>query len=348
MENKIAKLRKEKNISQEELAEILSTTRQAVSKWERGESYPDVDKLKDLATFFNVSIDYLLDYENDNESVNQFIKRMDEAVNKETYDITIDEIKSMIIKNNNNFDLYISSIMYLLAIKEGNNNYYDLMIEYANKALKLFVDNSNITRNDLHRVIVMAYVLKKDYKRAKEYGNQYKVSDIEILLINCEYGLNNMDEALSKASDLYLISLSEMINANLMETLILARKKNYKEAYNVSCFSLSFIKSIGNNDSLFLDVVFILKFLNYVLERKLNLNYSDTLNYLKEHKDDRKANISHSKSLNYYYNDDSIIISVLKNEDNSFLNDIIKSFSKSEIYSIFTDLYKEIFEEVAK
>lgn len=52
---KIFELRKEKNISQEELAKILNTSRQAVSKWERGESYPDIDKLKDFAIFLCIN-----------------------------------------------------------------------------------------------------------------------------------------------------------------------------------------------------------------------------------------------------------------------------------------------------
>ena len=58
LENKIAELRKEKNLSQEQLAEILNTSRQAVSKWERGEAYPDIDRLKELAIYFGA---YLFD-----------------------------------------------------------------------------------------------------------------------------------------------------------------------------------------------------------------------------------------------------------------------------------------------
>ena len=54
---RIADLRKSKGISQEELGDILSTSRQAISKWERGEADPDISRLKDLAVYFNVSID---------------------------------------------------------------------------------------------------------------------------------------------------------------------------------------------------------------------------------------------------------------------------------------------------
>ena len=60
---RIANLRKDRGISQEELADVLLTSRQAISKWERGESDPDINRLKDLAIYFNVSIDYLLGYD---------------------------------------------------------------------------------------------------------------------------------------------------------------------------------------------------------------------------------------------------------------------------------------------
>ena len=56
----IAALRIEKNMTQLELAEVLSYTDKAVSKWERGESIPDVITLKAIADLFGVSLDYLV------------------------------------------------------------------------------------------------------------------------------------------------------------------------------------------------------------------------------------------------------------------------------------------------
>ncbi|HEL1559773.1 helix-turn-helix domain-containing protein [Streptococcus suis] len=49
-----------KNLSQDELAEKLYISRQAVSKWENGEATPDIDKLVQLAEIFGVSLDYLV------------------------------------------------------------------------------------------------------------------------------------------------------------------------------------------------------------------------------------------------------------------------------------------------
>lgn len=57
---RIQKLRKEKGLSQEELAEVVNVSRQAVSKWESEQSLPDIDKIIALAEYFGVSTDYLL------------------------------------------------------------------------------------------------------------------------------------------------------------------------------------------------------------------------------------------------------------------------------------------------
>ena len=60
---KIKALRKRDDITQERLSEVLGVTGQAVSKWESGSSYPDIEYITPLANIFNVTIDYLFDYD---------------------------------------------------------------------------------------------------------------------------------------------------------------------------------------------------------------------------------------------------------------------------------------------
>lgn len=57
---KIFRLRKERGLSQEALAERLGTTRQAVSKWENNQGFPETEKLLQLSNIFEVSTDFLL------------------------------------------------------------------------------------------------------------------------------------------------------------------------------------------------------------------------------------------------------------------------------------------------
>lgn len=54
--------RKEKGITQEQLANYIGVSKASVSKWESGSSYPDILLLPEIATYFNISVDELLGY----------------------------------------------------------------------------------------------------------------------------------------------------------------------------------------------------------------------------------------------------------------------------------------------
>lgn len=57
---KLSKMRKEYNYTQEQLADILGVSRQSVSKWESDIAYPETDKLIEIGKLFDCSMDYLL------------------------------------------------------------------------------------------------------------------------------------------------------------------------------------------------------------------------------------------------------------------------------------------------
>ena len=57
---KLQELRKQKGLTQEELAEVLFVSRTAISKWESGRGYPNIDSLKAISTYFGITIDELL------------------------------------------------------------------------------------------------------------------------------------------------------------------------------------------------------------------------------------------------------------------------------------------------
>lgn len=79
----IASCRKEKNLTQEQLAEKLYITDRAISKWERGLSLPDVDKMLDLCNILNINVNELLNGE-----------RIDmKDYNKKTEELLIEMVK---------------------------------------------------------------------------------------------------------------------------------------------------------------------------------------------------------------------------------------------------------------
>ena len=59
---KLQLIRKNKGLTQEELAEKLDISRQAVAKWESGQAYPDISNLIQISNLFNVTVDYLVSW----------------------------------------------------------------------------------------------------------------------------------------------------------------------------------------------------------------------------------------------------------------------------------------------
>ena len=82
--DKLQKIRKENNITQEGLADKLGVSRQAVSKWESGTAYPDTEKLIQISKIFNISLDELI-----NDNVDNSVKKKSKFSVMETMDIII-------------------------------------------------------------------------------------------------------------------------------------------------------------------------------------------------------------------------------------------------------------------
>ena len=81
---KIAKLRKEKGLTQSQLAEMISVSNKTISRWETGEGYPEISLLVPLAKALGVSTDYLLkDDASDEDAQTQSGTSREEAAKSE-------------------------------------------------------------------------------------------------------------------------------------------------------------------------------------------------------------------------------------------------------------------------
>ena len=152
----IADLRKNKNLTQEQLAEQLNIGREAVSKWERGKTLPDYNVLKDLSNFFNISVDEILAGEkHPTESIAlELYKERVKLKRKISYTVIVcfllvilflgyyffNQFKSVniyiISGENNNFELSNS-----LLVKTNENIYFNLNI---NSKLDYTIDNMEL------------------------------------------------------------------------------------------------------------------------------------------------------------------------------------------------------------
>jgi transcriptional regulator with XRE-family HTH domain len=93
----ILKKRKEKNITQDELAEFIGVSKAAVSKWETDQSYPDIVLLPGLASYFNVTIDELIGYlpQMTERDIKITYRRLIENFSNKPFDTVIKECRAI-------------------------------------------------------------------------------------------------------------------------------------------------------------------------------------------------------------------------------------------------------------
>lgn len=119
----LKRLRKEKELTQETLAEFLGVTFQAVSKWERGETYPDITLLPSISSFFNVSIDDLLgaDKLKKEQRVNEYLEFYDKMRFKDT-PLTFTKFQEAVNEFPGEFRILVRYMELLMAEKRAKDN----------------------------------------------------------------------------------------------------------------------------------------------------------------------------------------------------------------------------------
>lgn len=114
----IKRLRRENDLTQETLAEFLGVTFQSVSNWERGESYPDITMLPEIAGFFKVSLEELLGV-NRAEDEKEILKELESYDNLTDKDMKWEIICTLKKKFPNDFRILLRYMTCLVHFKEN-------------------------------------------------------------------------------------------------------------------------------------------------------------------------------------------------------------------------------------
>ncbi|MBE6820384.1 MAG: helix-turn-helix domain-containing protein [Ruminococcaceae bacterium] len=139
----LKKLRKSKDLTQEALADFLGMSFQAISKWERSETYPDITMLPIIASFFGVTVDSLLgtDMIEKEKQISEYCKKYSRLWNNGKIDEARDMLKNAIGEFPGNYDLlakYLNALIhaqyddgYLISIKPEVQRIYDNIQNYC-------------------------------------------------------------------------------------------------------------------------------------------------------------------------------------------------------------------------
>ena len=167
--NSFKELRKAQELTQEQIAEMLGVTSQAISKWECGTSYPDIEMLPIIANLFKVSTDYLLgvDVTKQESDIAEIIEKCKKLCGSNEYEKSVSILRNAIIQYPSSCD-----IMYWLAwslrgtIKEHP--------EHEQEAINIYRRILNISNNSelickVTRDLAYCYYTLGDVQTAKAY-----------------------------------------------------------------------------------------------------------------------------------------------------------------------------------
>lgn len=169
----ICKLRKNRNLTQQQLSEIIGVSIAAISKWETGVAYPDIELLPKIAAVFDVSIDYIFDYH-----LNLYDNNMKIIVNaKQIFDAgqhsrAISMLSEALLRYPN--DIFIKFNRAQMMIYSATKPPFDLeksnMLVEANSELKEVINftDSREMIDESYYLISMSYVNLKYFDKALE------------------------------------------------------------------------------------------------------------------------------------------------------------------------------------
>ncbi|MCB4302836.1 helix-turn-helix transcriptional regulator [Clostridioides difficile] len=213
----IQNLRKERNLTQEQLAKFIGVSTPAVSKWESGNSYPDIELLPLLADFFNVSIDKLLNYKIDlsEEEVMKIYKELESGFARIEIDLSTEEPKEEFrqdlesVKKLSNMyiekypksyllKLRICSLYQMYSYKFGKSELNDRVKETTNILEDIVRNTDDIPIKETALIILSnAYCMLEDYEKAELYLNMIhkSIGDTSVNLAMIYLKQNRLEEA---------------------------------------------------------------------------------------------------------------------------------------------------------
>ena len=180
----IRTFRREKHLTQEQLAEVLGVTVGTVSKWEGGSSTPDLSLIMELADFFGTSVDVLLGYRQQSASLASTLARLRALCSGKQYDEGRREAEKAVKQFPNSFDVIYQSaaLMQMIGMEEGDLSAARRAEELYARALELFDQNADpkISRVGIYNSLASIALSLDETDRA-----------VELLKQNNVEGLNN-------------------------------------------------------------------------------------------------------------------------------------------------------------
>lgn len=204
LSSNICKLRKERSMTQEQLAEALGVTFASVSKWERGIAKPELDLLAEMADLFEVSIDTLIGHTLRVDRMDALIAQMEKAVDDRDEE-TAESLCKIILRNYPNNSRAVEACSdgyYNLYIYTSKKPYMEYCIAQTKRLMSLKQGEPERERLERIHYLGTQYDHLEQWDTAKEYYEQSNVSgSSDASIANCLLKQGKPLEAVSMLSN---------------------------------------------------------------------------------------------------------------------------------------------------
>ncbi|MBQ9449638.1 MAG: helix-turn-helix transcriptional regulator [Acholeplasmatales bacterium] len=178
----ISKYRKEKQMTQEDLASALGVTFAAVSKWERGVATPELSLIVRMAGLFDISTDSLIGYEIEDKNIKTLIDKTDKLIASKKYQEALNEINDALFRYPNNFKIvYLGAKTYYIAgFKLDKKEYFKRCIELFERSILLINqnDDNEINEVSIQGEIAQCYISLGEIDKGIEIFKKYNVNGL--------------------------------------------------------------------------------------------------------------------------------------------------------------------------
>ena len=263
MEIKLAEniraMRKERSMTQEQLAEVLGVTVGAVYKWEAKLSVPEVSLLMEMADFFDTSLDVLLGYHMKDNCIQRAAERLKKyRLNKEINGLA--EAEKYVAKYPHSFEIvYESASLYrVFAVARHDSKMARRALDLLDTSLLLLSQNKNIktSRLTIYGEMADMFLAMEEKGKALEILKANNDDGIFNSVIGFILSQDESEKAVPFLSEAFLKSVLGIIHIVLGYANVFFSRKDYKEASSILLWGSRVLGGLRDGDKTsFLDKV---------------------------------------------------------------------------------------------
>lgn len=249
LEENIRAMRREKGLTQEQLAEVMGVSTASVSKWETGMAAPELSMLAALADYFEMSIDALIGHTIDKAQLSAKVAAVKELSLAGEDDAAIEQAEGLLRRYPNEYSVVecAAGVYYAAFIHEKSEKKMRRSMELKHRKYELSKDKSGKAWFELYADLANCHELLEENEKAKEYYEESNVAGMnDSAIARCLARMGETDEAISGMSKAIESNVFVMLT-DLMQLAALWEEKGDSEKVKATYrFTISMMENCNS------------------------------------------------------------------------------------------------------